>query len=66
MNFKIFFSFDFVNHSNYDPLNIIKTRLISNENSARKYQYQEMSLIEKFKNMDLWDEVKKAMEKHAI
>ena len=26
------FSFDFVIHLNYDPLNIIKTRLISNGN----------------------------------
>ena len=25
-----------------------------------------MPLIEKFKNMDLWDEVKEEMDKHAI
>ena len=60
-----FFSFDFVNHWNYDPLNIIKTRLIANGNSARKYEHQEMSLIENLKNMDLWDGVKKEMEKLA-
>ena len=59
------FSFDFVNHWNYDPLKIIKIRLIANGNCIRKYQYQEMSLIEKLKNMDLWDEVMKEMEKHA-
>ena len=60
-----FFSFDFVSHWNYDPLNIIKTRLIANGNSASKYEHQEMSLIEKFKNMNSWDEVKKEIEKHA-
>ena len=32
----------------------------------RKYQHQEMSFIEKLKNKDSWDEVKKEMEKHAI
>ena len=61
-----FFVFHFVSHWNYDPLKIIKTRLIANGNSARKYQHQETSLIEKVKkNKDLWDEVKKEMEKHA-
>ena len=57
--------FHFVSHWNYDTLNIIKTRLIANENSVRKYQHQEMPLIEKLKNKDSWDEVKKEMEKHA-
>ena len=33
------FSFDFVSDWNYDPLNIIKIRLIANGNSARKYQH---------------------------
>ena len=31
----------------------------------RKYQHQEMPLIENFKNKDSWDEVKKEKEKHA-
>ena len=61
----IFFGFHYVNHWNYDPLNIIKKRLIANGNSVSKYQHQEMPLIEKLKNKDLWDEVKKEMEKHA-
>ena len=60
-----FLGFDFVSHWNYDPLNIIKTRLIANGNSTRKYQHQEMPLIEKLKNKDSWDKVKKKMEKHA-
>ena len=34
-----FFSFDFVKHWNYYPLNIIKMRLIANGNSARKYEH---------------------------
>ena len=41
-------------------------RLIANENSASKYQHQEMPLIEKLKNKYSWDEVKKEMEKHVI
>ena len=32
-------SFDFVNHWNYDPLNIIKIRLIANGNFASKYEH---------------------------
>ena len=59
------FGFYFISHQNYDPLKIIKTRLIANGNSTSKYQHQEMPLIEKLKNKDLWDEVKKEMEKHA-
>ena len=59
------FGFDFVSHWNYDPLKIIKTRLIAYGNSTRKYWHQERPLIEKLKNKDLWDEVKKEMEKHA-
>ena len=58
------FGFDFVSHWNYDPLNIIKKRLIANGNSARKYDHK-MPLIENLKNMDSWDGVKKEMEKHA-
>ena len=40
-------------------------RLIFNGNFVRKYQHQETPLIEKLKNKDSWDEVKKEMEKHA-
>ena len=43
------FIFDFVSHWNYDPLNIIKMRLIANGKSMRKYQHQKISLMEKFK-----------------
>ena len=46
-------------------MNIIKTRLIANGNSMSKYQHQVMPLIEKLKNKDSWDEVKKEMEKHV-
>ena len=34
-----FFGIHYVNHWNYDPLNTIKTRLVSNGNSMRKYQH---------------------------
>ena len=47
--FVTFFGFHFISHYNYDPLKIIKTRLIADGNSARKYQHQEMPLMEKLK-----------------
>ena len=60
-----FLIFDFVSYWNYDPLNIIKARLISNGNFVSKYKHQEMPLVEKLKNKDSWDEVKKEIKRHA-
>ena len=53
------FRFDVDSHWQYDPLNIIGARLKGIGTSASKYQHESMPLIEKFKNMDSWEEVKK-------
>lgn len=53
------FRFDVDSHWQYDPLNMVGSRLKGIRTSTRKYQHEIIPLIENFKNMDSWEEVKK-------
>ncbi|GLJ04972.1 hypothetical protein SUGI_0007990 [Cryptomeria japonica] len=47
----------------YDPIGVVQARLKKNGNSSALCQHESKPLLEKLRNTDSWDKVKKEMEK---